>query len=111
MNVIGETTVSTQKIFRNHIVCEYTILKLIYRSIDNSDNNICRICLQSVNDINNPLISVCKCKGSMNVMHMDCLKSWLQFKVQCKESTKKMSVSYTTSSYNCEICKEPYPSI
>lgn len=58
----------------------------------------------------NPMISICKCKGSMNLIHLKCLKSWIGHKLTVKEITKKMGISYIVKSYNCEICKEPYPS-
>jgi E3 ubiquitin-protein ligase DOA10 len=57
------------------------------------------------------MISICKCKGSMNLIHLKCLKSWIGHKLTVKEITKKMGISYIVKSYNCEICKEPYPSI
>lgn len=54
------------------------------------------------------MISICKCKGTINVMHLGCLKLWLKAKLSTRE-LEKMGVSYTIKSFNCELCKEPYP--
>lgn len=81
------------------------------RFIENLESNICRICLQSSVEENNPMISICKCKGSMNIIHLKCLNIWLQHKLTTREMFKKLGVTYTVKAYNCEICKEPYPSM
>lgn len=44
----------------------------------------------------------------MNV-HFNCLKIWIQTKLTVKESTSKNVISYLIKSFNCEICKKPYP--
>jgi hypothetical protein len=41
-------------------------------------------------------------------MHLGCLKLWLKQKLSVRE-LEKMGVSYTIKSFNCELCKEPYP--
>lgn len=46
----------------------------------------------------------------MNIIHLKCLKSWLDHKLTIREITKKAGISYTVKAFNCEICKEPYPS-
>lgn len=73
------------------------------------ESDICRICLS--NTVNQqPIVSLCKCKGSLHMIHMDCLKLWLHQKLTTKEIINKSGISYTIKSFNCEICKEPYPS-
>lgn len=54
----------------------------------------CRICHDD--DADEPLISPCDCKGSLNYCHASCLRSWLTEKVQ---NLKEPS---------CEICKCAY---
>jgi len=45
------------------------------------DEQLCRICLCAEDDrANNPLMSPCKCTGSMGLIHIDCLKEWLKGK-------------------------------
>ena len=41
-------------------------------------------------------------------MHLGCLKLWLKEKLTVRE-LEKGGVSYTVKSFNCELCKEPYP--
>jgi len=90
----------TPEIFKNYKDCS---------SIDNTESNICRICLQSNATEEDPMISICKCKGSMNIIHLKCLSQWLQHKLSVREMAKKAGITYTVKAYNCEICKEPYP--
>jgi hypothetical protein len=55
------------------------------------------------------MISLCKCKGSVHLLHLNCLQSWLKYKLSTKEFQTKTGVSHTIKSFNCELCKEPYP--
>ena len=78
----------------------------------NSDKNssskpTCRICYLLNSDIENPLISPCKCSGSMKYIHYKCLKHCIEVNL-----TKKIEQNYkyyNWKSYSCEICKEEYP--
>ena len=57
-------------------------LKLKDYSINEKKNDIiCRICYCSNSTVNNPLINVCKCKGSMEYIHYKCLKEWIDSKI------------------------------
>ena len=51
----------------------------------------CRICLQITNE---PLVSPCKCKGSLSFIHTSCLKSWL--------------LTHENPPSTCELCRSPY---
>jgi E3 ubiquitin-protein ligase DOA10 len=54
---------------------------------------MCRICLSEDEvENNNPLISPCKCSGSMSMIHVKCINEWLN-------SKRETRVSATTSSY------------
>jgi E3 ubiquitin-protein ligase DOA10 len=75
-----------------------------------SDGETCRLCYDVEMDDNNPMISICKCKGTLNNIHLGCLKLWLEQKLTMKEIFGKCGTSYIVKSFNCEICKEPYPS-
>ena len=37
----------------------------------------CRICWSSEEDSTNPLIVACKCKGTVGLIHFQCLKNWV----------------------------------
>ena len=78
----------------------------------NSDKNststpTCRICYITSSDYENPLVSPCKCSGSMRFIHYKCLKHCIEVNL-----TKKIEQNYkyyNWKSYSCEICKEEYP--
>lgn len=100
LNICEKSIESTQEIFKNYVESQH---------IENTESNICRICLNHQAEDSNPMISICKCKGSMNLIHLKCLKIWISHKLTVKEIVKKPGISYIVKSYNCEICKEPYP--
>ena len=51
-------------------------------SQNKSENQInCRICFSSSNSQGNPLINPCKCSGSVQFIHLQCLKTWLKVKI------------------------------
>jgi len=70
---------------------------------------MCKICLSGGSDETNPLVSLCKCTGGIGFAHYDCLKQWMQTKLSKKENDRKTVTSYNIKSFNCEICKTPYP--
>lgn len=47
---------------------------------------LCRICFAENNTSENPLISVCKCAGSLKYIHLECLRTWLSRKENVKTS-------------------------
>jgi len=100
MNICDGEFTTTYETFRPFMDIENTNI---------TSESICRICLYSSTDEINPMISLCKCKGTMDTMHLNCLQKWLQHKSTTKEIAGKPGVSYVTKSFNCEICKEPYP--
>jgi len=100
INIIGGNAEKTQEIFKNYKECS---------PIENLESNVCRICLMFTNDDQNPMISICKCKGSNGLIHLNCLNIWLKHKLTIREMSKKAGITYTVKAYNCEICKEPYP--
>ena len=62
-------------------------------------------------DATNPLILACKCKGSVGLIHFQCLKSWVLTQKQEKPlSAQNMNVrSFYWKRFECEICKQMYP--
>ena len=72
-----------------------------------NDISPCRICLSDCYEDDDPLITPCKCLGSLKYIHLRCLKEWLNSKV-----TMKFTESYTYISWDkleCELCKSPFP--
>ena len=77
---------------------------LFYRG---EEGEICRFCYSAENTKENPLLSICKCTGSLGFVHFICLKGWLNFKLLVKKQANL--ASYFWKSFECEICKEMYP--
>lgn len=69
---------------------------------------VCKVCLFQQNDYNDPMINLCKCSGSMS-SHYNCLKQWMFTKLVTKKNLKETVSSYNMKSFNCEVCKMPYP--
>ena len=60
----------------------------------------------------NPLIVACQCKGSVGLIHFQCLKNWLQTQKQEKgpQNGAQGNVrSFYWKRFECEICKQMYP--
>lgn len=66
-------------------------------------NSPCRICLNEVSTPADPLITPCRCAGTMRFIHLNCLKEWLKTKVASRLSEKGMS--YYLKDLTCELCK------
>ena len=64
---------------------------------------MCRICFIDEEDPADPLISPCKCSGSMKYVHLNCLRHWLS-----RNENKKIMPHVTTyiwRAFHCELCK------
>ena len=75
---------------------------------------LCRICYGEDSTIENPLICPCVCKGSMKYIHYECLKNWLNSKIEEDMSMDDKdreieSISYNRKDISCELCKEKLP--
>jgi len=68
----------------------------------------CRICLgEEVGEPDNPIITPCKCSGSMGYIHLECLRKWIKQRVTVASNAYVTSVSW--KSLSCELCKTPFP--
>ena len=67
----------------------------------------CRICWGNEDDDHNPLIIACKCRGSVGLIHFQCLKNWVLTQKQEKPpSAQNQNVrSFYWKKFECEICK------
>lgn len=70
---------------------------------------MCKVCLCNEQSAEDPLISPCKCKGYCGLIHMNCLRMWINNKV--KKEISGLAVSYNFTKFECEICKSPFPKI
>ena len=72
----------------------------------------CRLCYGEGDfEGDNPLISPCKCTGSVTYIHLICLRKWLTSKITTKASSTNNIYCYTFKSLECEICKSIIPEI
>ena len=67
----------------------------------------CRLCYQTESSISDPLISPCKCSGSMKYIHLSCLKNSIKLKYH-KKSEAYYDI-FLFQNYSCEICLSMYP--
>ncbi|KAJ8364760.1 hypothetical protein SKAU_G00135910 [Synaphobranchus kaupii] len=70
---------------------------LLEEESDEEDGDLCRICQSLGGTPQNPLLTPCQCTGSLQYVHHDCLKRWIQAKVQ--------SGAELTVVKSCELCK------
>ena len=93
------------------------VFDFIFQAKDSSEYNnlpedekICKICYSEENEKDkNPLVHLCNCSGGLRFSHFECIKKWMETKLSIKENEKKTVKSYNIKSFNCEICKTPYP--
>ena len=71
---------------------------------------MCRFCWNGETEEQNPLILACKCRGSVGLIHFECLKSWIRAQKHTKEHGEDVT-SYYWKKFECEICKQSYPYI
>lgn len=71
------------------------------------ENSYCRICRSEENTLNNPLVSLCKCSGSIKFVHAECMKAWYKSKTTIGRTTN--TTSYVIKGLECELCKTKIP--
>ncbi|KAL8455926.1 hypothetical protein Emag_000169 [Eimeria magna] len=71
-----------------------------------SNDMQCRICLLEGNQEDDPLISPCDCKGSIRFVHLECLRHWINGRLNFHEQQHK---PIFVRQLLCELCKIPYP--
>lgn len=64
----------------NNVVFEYIKKEVIPQ--EEGCQIRCKVCLCSEETDEDPLISPCKCKGSLKKIHIGCLKQWINSKVK-----------------------------
>uniref|UniRef100_A0A0G4H284 FHA domain-containing protein n=1 Tax=Chromera velia CCMP2878 TaxID=1169474 RepID=A0A0G4H284_9ALVE len=71
---------------------------------------VCRICLSEEEDEDTgPLVSPCVCKGSMSLVHLHCLRTWMEGRLKIERNPNGHAQSFFWRSLDCELCKAPYP--
>ncbi len=73
---------------------------------DTSDKPTCRICQTEDNTPDNPMISPCKCSGSIKFIHVKCMQEWYKSKMLSR--VVQNTSSYTIKGLECELCKQKF---
>jgi hypothetical protein len=78
--------------------------------IDIQSSEVCRICYDN-GEAGNPLITPCKCAGSMQYVHLKCLRRWMDGRLSVNNAgdASTTTVSYFWRNLDCELCKASYP--
>ncbi|NXH16155.1 MARH7 ligase, partial [Bucco capensis] len=71
---------------------------LLLEDSEDEEGDLCRICQMSSASSGNLLIEPCKCIGSLQYVHQECMKKWLQSKINSGSSLEAVTT--------CELCKE-----
>lgn len=59
---------------------------LLLEDSDEEEGDLCRICQMGQTSSLNPLIEPCRCTGSLQYVHQDCIKKWLRSKISSGQS-------------------------
>lgn len=76
------------------------------KSIHSNNEKVCRICFESNSQVSNPLVSLCKCMGTVKYIHYQCLKDWISKNVVKREQNNTLFYSYQEP--KCELCQRYY---
>lgn len=88
-----------------------TVASVSHPLVDIQSVEVCRICYESGEE-SNPLISPCKCAGSMQYIHLHCLRRWMDGRLSVNNGEpggSATTLSYFWRNLDCELCKLSYP--
>jgi len=71
-----------------------------------ADEPLCRICLLEGDTAEDPLIAPCRCQGSIEHVHLGCLRHWIKGRLNLSDAP---GGSYFFRALGCELCKATYP--
>jgi len=69
-------------------------------------STLCRICLLEGPGEDDPLFTPCQCKGSIEYVHLGCLRHWIKGRLNLSDAP---GGSYFYRPLACELCKAVYP--
>uniref|UniRef100_A0A3Q1GMP5 RING-type E3 ubiquitin transferase n=1 Tax=Acanthochromis polyacanthus TaxID=80966 RepID=A0A3Q1GMP5_9TELE len=72
--------------------------RLLLEDSDEEEGDLCRICQMGEQSSSNPLIQPCRCTGSLQYVHQECIKRWLHSKIGSGTNLEAITT--------CELCKE-----
>ena len=77
------------------------------QSASQSFENICRICLSGFATPVNPLLTLCKCTGSLQLIHLECAKAFLLCKIRTNDNP--VVDSFHIKPVVCDLCHAEFP--
>jgi len=69
----------------------------------------CRICMLEGPNEDDPLIAPCNCKGSVEYVHLGCLREWIRVR-RSLPATNEPCAGFEYHSLACDLCKGQYAS-
>ncbi|XP_034536068.1 E3 ubiquitin-protein ligase MARCH7 [Notolabrus celidotus] len=72
--------------------------RLLLEDSDEEEGDLCRICQMGEESSSNPLIQPCRCTGSLQYVHQECIKRWLRSKIGSGTNLEAITT--------CELCKQ-----
>nr|XP_057944496.1 E3 ubiquitin-protein ligase MARCH7 isoform X2 [Doryrhamphus excisus] len=88
------STITSSKQEKLRIIKE----RLLLEDSDEDEGDLCRICQMREESASNPLIQPCRCTGSLQYVHQECIKRWLCSKIGSGTDLEAIT--------NCELCKD-----
>jgi len=84
------------------------ICKVDPTEFDAMGDKNCRICLHEGSTLEDPLLAPCKCRGSIQHVHMECVKHWIKDRLALSNGGASFVVGDASSPLSCELCKSSY---
>ncbi|KAM3129655.1 hypothetical protein pb186bvf_018266 [Paramecium bursaria] len=78
--------------------------------VDENEVKQCKFCLmESKFDPNNPYLQqLCKCIGNIKDVHFDCLKAWVNTRIERRDTGNTIQYEWDKA-MECDVCKEAFP--
>lgn len=106
--VVDDNSPNRSTIFANSDREETERVDMTHQNIEPAKNHPegqCRICFENMDSVENPLLSLCKCSGSVKYIHYECLKDWVSNNIKKEKSSNCFFYSYFEP--KCDLCKDP----
>jgi len=86
-------------------LADYSAAKSVKSS---TADGLCKICLcDKSEEENDPLISPCKCTGSVRFVHLKCMQNWVKSKLNMQQNKNIVTIFW--KNLQCELCKTSLP--
>jgi hypothetical protein len=81
-------------------------LHILTDEVQDGSQLSCRICLMEGSSPEDPLVRPCNCKGTIEYVHLGCLRHWIQDRLDTRGGEHG---SFHWRPMTCELCKTSYP--